>query len=69
MGIPVFTGGHQVTLCEIRTRTENERMLKVGERERARRNGVFWDVMPCSSCRNRRFEGRYHLYHHCDKNR
>jgi hypothetical protein len=21
------------------------------------KNGVFWDVMPCGSCKNRRFEG------------
>jgi hypothetical protein len=23
----------------------------------AMKNGVFWDVMPCGSCKNRRFEG------------
>jgi hypothetical protein len=25
------------------------------------KNAVFWDVMPCGSCRNRRFEGKYLL--------
>jgi hypothetical protein len=23
------------------------------------KNGVFWDVMPCGSCKNRRFGGTY----------
>jgi hypothetical protein len=26
------------------------------------KNAVFWDVTPCGSCRNQRFEGTY--YHH-----
>jgi hypothetical protein len=21
------------------------------------KNGIFWDVMPCGSCKNRRFRG------------
>jgi hypothetical protein len=25
------------------------------------KNGVFWDVMPCGSCKNRRFGGTYLL--------
>jgi hypothetical protein len=25
------------------------------------KNSVFWDVMPCCSCKNRRFGGRYRL--------
>jgi hypothetical protein len=28
---------------------------------------VFCDVTPCDSCKNRRFEGKFRLYHHCDK--
>jgi hypothetical protein len=28
----------------------------------------FWDVIPCGSCRNRRFWGTYHLHHEGDKN-
>jgi hypothetical protein len=27
------------------------------------KNAVFWNVPPCSSCKNRRFGGRYRLYH------
>jgi hypothetical protein len=33
------------------------------------KNGVFWDVTPCGSCRNRRFGGTYRLLHQGDKNR
>jgi hypothetical protein len=25
------------------------------------RNTVFWDFMPCGSCKNRHFRGTYHL--------
>jgi hypothetical protein len=32
------------------------------------KNVVFWDVTSCGSCTNRRFGGRYRLYHD-DKNR
>jgi hypothetical protein len=27
------------------------------------KNGVFWDVAPCGSCKNRRFGGTYRLLH------
>jgi hypothetical protein len=33
------------------------------------KNGIFWDVMPCGSCKSWRFGGRYHLHHRGDKNR
>jgi hypothetical protein len=33
------------------------------------KNGVFWDIMPCGSCKNRRFGGTQRLLHWCDKNR
>jgi hypothetical protein len=33
------------------------------------KNGVFWDVTPCGSCKNRRFGGRSRLLHQGDKNR
>jgi hypothetical protein len=33
------------------------------------KNGVFWDVMPCGSCKNRRFGGAWRLLHQGDKNR
>jgi hypothetical protein len=32
-------------------------------------NGVFWDVTPCGSRKNRRFGGTQRLLHHGDKNR
>jgi hypothetical protein len=32
------------------------------------KNGVFWDVTQCGSCKNRRFGGTYHLHHQDDKN-
>jgi hypothetical protein len=32
-------------------------------------NGVFWDVTPCGSCKNRRFGGTHRLLHQGDKNR
>jgi hypothetical protein len=27
------------------------------------KNGVFWDVTPCGSCKNRRFGGTHRLHH------
>jgi hypothetical protein len=34
-----------------------------------RKNGVFWVVTPCGSCKNRRFGGTWRLLHQGDKNR
>jgi hypothetical protein len=33
------------------------------------KNGVFWEVTLCDSCKNRRFGGTYRLLHQGDKNR
>jgi hypothetical protein len=33
------------------------------------KNGVFYYVTPCGSCKNRRFGGTYRLHHQGDKNR
>jgi hypothetical protein len=33
------------------------------------KNAVFWDVMTCGYCKNRRFEGEYRFHHQGDKNR
>jgi hypothetical protein len=33
------------------------------------KNGVFWDIKPCGSCKNRRFGGTWRLLHQGDKNR
>jgi hypothetical protein len=32
------------------------------------KNGVFWDVTPCGSCKSRRFGRSYRLHHHGGKN-
>jgi hypothetical protein len=32
------------------------------------KNAVSWHVRSCSSCKNRRFGGTYHLHHQGDKN-
>jgi hypothetical protein len=34
----------------------------------AMKNGVFWDVTPCGSCKSRRFGGTLRLLHQDDKN-
>jgi hypothetical protein len=31
------------------------------------KNGVFWVVTPCGSCKNRRFGGTLRLLHQSDK--
>jgi hypothetical protein len=31
------------------------------------KNGVFWVVTPCGSCKNRRFEGTWHLLRQGEK--
>jgi hypothetical protein len=33
------------------------------------KNGVFWVVTPCGSCKNGRFGGTWRLLHQGDKNR
>jgi hypothetical protein len=33
------------------------------------KNGIFWNVTPCASCKNRRFGGTQRLHHQGDKNR
>jgi hypothetical protein len=32
-----------------------------------KKNGVFWDVTPCGSCKNRRHRYTYRLHHQSDK--
>jgi hypothetical protein len=33
------------------------------------KNGVFWEVTSCGSCKDRRFGGTYRLHHQGNKNR
>jgi hypothetical protein len=33
------------------------------------KNVVYWDVTPCGSCKDRRFEGTYRFHHQGGKNR
>jgi hypothetical protein len=39
------------------------------ETNNSMKNGVFWVVTPCGSCKNRRFGGTWRLLHQGDKNR
>jgi hypothetical protein len=32
------------------------------------KKAIFWDVMPCGSCKNRHFRGTYRLHHQVGKN-
>jgi hypothetical protein len=45
------------------------RVTRIGELGTTLKNGVFWDVTPCGSCKNRRFGGSWPLLHQGDKNR
>jgi hypothetical protein len=55
-----------VTWCHIRSRP-----VKVRQGSRGIfcdvKNGVFWVVTPCGSCKNRRFGGNWRLLHEGDK--
>jgi hypothetical protein len=42
---------------------------KGDERNAYLKNGVFWVVTPCGSCKNRRFGGTWRLLNQGDKNR
>jgi hypothetical protein len=46
-----------------------EIMLKENKTKKILKNGVFWDVTPCGSCKNRRLGGTWRLLHQGDKNR
>jgi hypothetical protein len=35
----------------------NRAPVSAGNRTKTLKNGVFWDVTPCGSCKNRRFGG------------
>jgi hypothetical protein len=56
-------------LSEVRTFTYYFNELEFSERERLNKikNGVFWDVTPCGSCKNIRFGGTQRLLHQGDK--
>jgi hypothetical protein len=43
--------------------------LKLNQKPREIKNGVFWVVTPCGSGKNRRFGGTWRLLHQGDKNR
>jgi hypothetical protein len=36
---------------------KHEIHIKISKFSLIMKNGVFWDVMPCGSCKNRRFGG------------
>jgi hypothetical protein len=43
--------------------------FKMSKTLKTLKNGVFWVVTPCGSCKNRRFGGTWRLLHQGDKNR
>jgi hypothetical protein len=45
------------------------RVTRIGELGTTLKTGVFWDVTPCGSCKNRRFGQIYRIHHHGDNNR
>jgi hypothetical protein len=45
------------------------RVTRIGKLGTILKNGVFWVVTPCGSCKNRRFGGTWRLLHQGDKNR
>jgi hypothetical protein len=51
-----------------RTQKENIRQA-IANIPISKKNGVFWVVTPCGSCKNRRFGGTWRLLHQGDKNR
>jgi hypothetical protein len=36
--------------------------------EMTMKNAVFWDIVPCGSCKNQRFGGTQRLHHQGGKN-
>jgi hypothetical protein len=61
------TGGVPVSLVSVTIVTQ---VVSLTDGDgRTMKNGVFWDVMPCGSCKNRRFGGTQRLLHQGDKNR
>jgi hypothetical protein len=54
----------QKTMVSIRTGSSTDN----GEQTHGKKNGVFWDVTPFGSGKNRRFRGTLCLHHQGDKN-
>jgi hypothetical protein len=51
--------------------TENSRLMLLRFDDFAAvtmKNTVLWNVMPCRSCKNRRFGGKYRLHHQGEEN-
>jgi hypothetical protein len=49
--------------------SSGKRLLLLAQSFAVQKNGVFWDVTPSGSCKNRRFRGTKLLLHQGDKNR
>jgi hypothetical protein len=49
--------------------SQEELQATVSANQKQMKNGVFWVVTPCGSCKNRRFGGTWRLLHQGDKNR
>jgi hypothetical protein len=61
--------GGQGSLRALAPSEEEEEELSVWASLTFMKIGVFWDVTPCGSCKNRRFGGTWSLLHQGDKNR
>jgi hypothetical protein len=48
---------------------ETMSVIKTQHHYSTQKNGVFWVVTQCGSCKNRRFGGTWRLLHQGDKNR
>jgi hypothetical protein len=48
---------------------EFNHLASISEDVLIKKKGVFLDVTPCGSCKNRRFGGTWRLLHQGDKNR
>jgi hypothetical protein len=67
-------GSSETSVFTRTTRSKNpeDTILHSHRRENLKsymKNGVFWVVTPCGSCKNRRFGGTWRLLHRSDKNR
>jgi hypothetical protein len=67
--LSVQTEKDLASTCFIRMQNKAIMTTNQLERDNYMKNGVFWDVTPCGSCKNRRFGGTWRLLHQGDKNR
>jgi hypothetical protein len=69
LGHPTLKEKHRWSMSPNRILITNVELTQRINKQRKWKNGVFWVVTPCGSCKNRRFGGTWHLLHQGDKNR